>query len=151
MTGFDIVILVMTLTFVGIGIWKGFARTLLRFGAAVVSLIVARLFGGMLGEALLPKGNEYLATLLGTFIVFATLYLILRIVIKILSKKINDGFKSRLIDKILGGCLGFLLAIGAVCTLAYAVDLVAALLLLFDSPWDIYDAVESSVIFRYFF
>ena len=170
MTGLDIVILAIALVFVIVGAVKGFIKTLLRLGAAVFAIIVARMFGYLLGEALfgdllsrrsplaenmspatLRSVNVSLSTLLGGLIIFLAVYILLRIIIRLTAKRLTDSFCGGLIDRLLGACLGLLLALGAIYALACVIDLLAIVLSICGSSFDIYDAVESSTLFKYFF
>ena len=99
MTAVDIFALVITGAFVLVGLWRGFVKSSLRLCALIVSVIIARLFGGALGRALLPniiksdsissetlaKINGSISSVIGTLIVFIALYLLLTLLAKLIS------------------------------------------------------------------
>ena len=52
MSVFDMITLAIIGIFLIIGIWKGFLKLLLRFGAWILAAIIAKSFGGSLGKLL---------------------------------------------------------------------------------------------------
>ena len=170
MTGFDIAVLVIAGIFVIIGIWKGFLRTVLKFGASILAIFLARLFGTTVGNTLFPqiiKGdsalgsrlssgtldniNASIAGTIGTAILFVVLFILFRLIASIVSKAVLKALNSGPLDRILGALLGLVLAAGVVYALALAVDIVAVVITFIDPSNEIYDIVNSSLIFKYFF
>lgn len=165
MTAVDIFALVITGAFVLVGLWRGFVKSSLRLCALIVSVIIARLFGGALGRALLPniiksdsissetlaKINGSISSVIGTLIVFIALYLLLTLLAKLISKITVKGFIGKLADKLLGALLGLFFGIAALYSLAFVFDIIAAVVSLAVPSADMYFVVEDSVIFKYFF
>ncbi len=169
MNWLDATVLILAAFFLLMGVWKGFLKMILRFGALAASVVTAKIFGSTLGSLILPaliksdssigerlsvdtlqKLNGSIATVVGTLLLFLVLYLLLRLLARAISKaaKKSDGVGA--VDRILGAALGLVFALGAIYTLAFGVHLAAMLGSLFDFS-DIYDAVDSSLLFKYFF
>lgn len=170
MIGFDIAVLVIAGVFVLIGIWKGFLKTVLSWGAWLLAALLSRMLGSWLGNMLLPeliKGdgalgekipaatleniNSSIASTVGTVILFIVLLIVFKLVAKLIAKAVVDGFKTKWLDKLLGAVLGLVLAVGAVYALAFVVDIVAVLISFVAPSVDVYGAIDSSVLFKYFF
>lgn len=170
MSVFDIVTLAIAGVFVIIGFLKGFLKLVLKFGVAVLAVVTARLFGSGLGRMLFPNLikssssigarfstssleniNASIATVLGTLIVFAVVFIVFKLIAGIVSKAVSNGFKSKLTDKILGMVLGLALAAGIVYAFAFAVDIVAIVISFIHPSTDIYELINDTVIFKYFF
>lgn len=170
MTGFDIAVLVIAGIFVIIGAWRGFLRTVLRIGASVAAVILSRLLGGALGIALFPEligadsaigqrlpstaldnVNRSLAVTIGTLAVFILALIVLRLVVRAIAGIALKDFKSNAVDKLLGAVLGLLIALGAIYVLAFAIDVIAVVITFVAPSSDIYEIIEGSVIFKYFF
>lgn len=170
MAFFDIVTLIIAVVFVIIGFWKGFLKTILKFGATLLALILSRLFGTALGNMILPdfingdsalgerlspstldNVNSSIAATVGTLLIFVVLFVIFRLIASWVSKARVHRFKSRILDKILGAIFGLVLSFGAIYAFAVALELMAVLVTLIAPSIDIYSAVENTVIFRHFF
>ena len=170
MTVFDIAVLVIAGIFVAIGLWKGFLKAVLGWGAWLLAALLSRMLGGWLGDMLLPeliKGdgaigsrlssdmldniNRSIASTVGTVIIFVVLLIAFKLIAKVAVKAVINGFKAKWLDKLLGALLGLVLAAGAVYALAFVTDIIAVLLSLIAPSLDIYGAIDNSVIFKYFF
>ncbi len=170
MTILDIVLLIITAVLVIVGFCRGFIKSILHLGATVLALIGARLIGGALGREFFPEiisrsspigsgmtsarlndVNASLATILGALVVFLVLYFVLKLILRMISKRFDGNRDVGIINRLLGAALGFVMALGTIYAFACILDVVAIVLTLIGSDWDIYEAVDSSVIFKYFF
>ena len=166
----DIITIIITGLFVIIGIWKGFLKTVLKFGAAFFAVIIAKLFGGRVGLMILPEViksdsgigsklseatllniNTSIATIIGTALLFIVLFIILRIIAGIVAKAVVGGLKSKGLDRILGAVLGFVLSVGAMHVVALIVNFVAVIMTFINPSSDIYAVIDRTVFFRFFF
>ena len=170
MTVLDIVLLSVTGVLVIVSFCRGFVRTLMGLGTAILAMVAARLVGGAIGRELFPqlltrkspiavgmssakieRLNTSIATVLGTLAAFIVFYLIFKLILKLISHRLDDRSTSGIIDKLFGAALGLVMALGAIYAFACLIDVIAIVLALFGSSWDIYDAVESSVILEFLF
>lgn len=166
----DIALLLMTVVFVTIGIWKGFLKLIIKLGAVVPAVVLSRAFGGFLGVTLFPSIigkdsaiakkvsysaleniNTSLAKVIGTLILFIVLFIIFKIILGVISNMVKKEFKVSLVDRLLGGVFGLVIALGAAYAVAFAVNIVAMVITLIDSANPIYASIEDTVIFKYFF
>ena len=167
---FDIITLVIMCIFVVIGFWKGFLGSVLRFGATLSAIILAKMLGGTFGSMSMPELisenselgsklsssaldniNSSLATTIGTILLFVILLMAFRIIASAVSKAVIGGLKSKTLDRVLGAILGLVLSVGVVYAFAFAINLVAMIMTLADPSADIYSVINRTVIFRYFF
>lgn len=170
MNGFDIAVLVITGIFVLIGVWKGFVRMALRLGSTVAAVILSRMFGGMLGELILPaiigsdsaigarlpssaldNVNRSISVTVGTLLIFVVAFIVFRLISGVIARAVTGGIKRRTLDRVLGAIFGFVIALGAIYALAFIVDIIAMTVIFIDPSSDIYDIIGSTKIFKYFF
>ena len=167
---FDLITLIIAGIFVIIGIWKGFLKTVFKFGAAFLAVILAKFLGDPFGRLLFPELlksdsaigsklssatlegiNASLSSTLGTLILFVVLFIILRIIAGILAKLIVKGFNSKGLDRVLGGVLGLILAGGVIYVFALIVNIVALVMTFINPASDIYTVINNTVLFKLFF
>ena len=167
MNVFDIITIAVFFVATIVCVWKGFLNILLKLGALVIAVIVAKLFGKAVGEAcfsdliggsggkldgmLFDKINESLVTIMGTVLVFAAIYILLRIIFFFVSKLLKKAEGLTVLDRILGAVFGLVTAFGLVCVFAVMVRVVATVAVYIDPSSAIFDTVEETVIFKYFF
>ncbi len=161
----DIVTLAIAAVFVFIGIFKGFAKMVFRFGALALSVVLARIFGTLLGKALFPEIvksssipaqtleniNASIAGVIGTVIVFIVVFIISRLLARFISKSLTKNCVVNLTDRILGGAAGLVFALGAIYLFAFCVNVYASTISLINTSSDIYDVIDSTLIFKYLF
>ncbi len=164
MNWLDIVTLVIACAFVAICAWRGFLKIVLRFGALVLSLICAKIFGSVLGNALFPSIvksdsmdaevladiNSSIASLLGTVVLFIILFIVLRIVATLVAKALTGKELAKAADKLLGAAVGVVFALGALFAFVSVLHIVA-MVMSFVGSNVIYEAVDASLFFKFFF
>ena len=166
----DISVLLIACIFIIVGICKGFSRLAIKLGAVVPAVVIARLFGGFLGTRLFPEiihddwkmaekmssdsldnVNESLAKIIGTIVLFVVLFIVFKIILSVISKILKKNPNINLLDRIIGAVFGALMALGAIYTFAFAVNIIAMVVTFFDSGSSIYDVIDKTVVFKYFF
>lgn len=145
MTAFDAAFLITACVMMGLCAWRGFFGTLLRFGAWVISVILARFIGVAVSAAFFDA--SLLATFLATGLSFALLSAVLSIVARIASKALVKVLIGKTVDRILGAALGLAITVGFACAVAFAIDTAQLLI----PALDIRSVVDESIIFKYFF
>ncbi len=165
----DIITIVIALGLVVSCLWKGLLKIALRFGALIVSGVVAWLVGPAIGERffsnLIKEGtfsvealtgemlqyvNEAIGVILGMTVSFIVVFIVLRVVVKYLSKLLKKITKTSVIDHLLGGLFGLLAAFVLIILFAKVVNVVAAVTVLVDPSSEIFDMIDSTVFFKYF-
>ncbi len=164
MNWLDIITLVIACAFIAICAWRGFLKIILRFGALILSVVCAKIFGSILGNALFPsiiksdsidtsvlaKINSSVATLLGTVILFVILFIVLRIVASLVAKAMTGKEFAKVTDKLLGAAVGIVFALGVLFMFVSALHIVGMVTSFFGSNM-IYEAVDASLFFKFFF
>ncbi len=170
MNFFDISVFVIVVLCFIIGVFKGLMRTVLKIGATVFAVVFANLIGPHVGLALFPNIiksdsalvqnvsehklsaiNETVAKTIGIVLLFLILFIIFRIIAGFIAKQVKKSDRISLLDRILGGVFGLFIAYGAVSVFAFALHLIAAIITLIVPSSNIYDTIEASAIFKYFF
>ena len=166
---FDIITLSTALILVAVCAWKGLIKIALKFGALIVSGLIAKLIGPAIGAKffsnlvkekafslevlsgeMLKNVNEILGIVLGTVLAFIVLYIILRIVVRYISKLIKKVTKTSLIDHLLGALFGFAAAFVLIVVFAKVVSVVATVTVLVDPSSDILNTIENTIFFKFF-
>ena len=164
---FDFITLAVFLVSVVVCTWKGFIKTLFKLGAFVIAAIVAKIFGDSIGElwfsdlisssenaigpAMLDKINESLATVIGTLIVFLIFYVVLRIIFSVVAKIVKKAVGITAADRILGAVFGVVLAFGFMFVFCEALRIAATVIAYVNPDVSLFEIVEESVVFKYFF
>lgn len=165
MSVFDMITLAIIGIFLIIGIWKGFLKLLLRFGAWILAAIIAKSFGGSLGKLLWQNWiqseslsadvlniiNFTIASVLGTTILFIISFIILRFLVNLIGKAVKNTLHIGLLDRILGALAGLLAGCAVVCLLAIVINILTLIASLVNSDTMIFYEIEDTVIFKYFF
>ena len=170
MTWFDVAVLGIAVLFTVIGFCTGFLRNVMRFGASVFAVIFANFFGGYIGRVLFPNLiksdsaiaqrlpapivqsiNETIAKTIGIAILFLILFVIFKIISGFISKLLKGIKLIGAVDKILGALFGLLIAVGVIFVFAHTFNIIATLISFVDPSAAIYDTVDNSLIFKYFF
>ena len=165
MNVFDIIVIASAALFIAIGVWKGFLKTVLRLGAAVVSMILAKLLGPVVGGLIpdIDKGgaglssetansiNGAISSVVGTAVVFILLFIVLRLLAKVLAKLITRMTGTTRLDRIFGGVFGLLVAVSFVFLFAEAFKIVATAVTLVSPDSNIFEYASDSLVFKYFF
>lgn len=164
MNALDIISLVIIGVFVIIGIWKGFLKLLLRFGALILSGILAKLLGPWLGQKLLPslleterlsnemlsRVNSMIGSVVGTVLVFVVSLLILRLLARIIAKALTKETRVGIFDRLLGAIVGCFAGVAVLSLFAMLVNACMIVVALIYPETGFFDVVENTVIFKYF-
>ena len=167
MNPLDIITIVAFALAVLVCVWKGFLKILLKFGAFVVSAIVAKFFGSAIGDmwfsdlidvssggmtaSVLDKVNESISTVIGTVVVFVIFYIVLRIIFSLVAKLVKKAPGVTTVDRILGAVFGLVMAFGFMFVFSEIVRIYATVVTYFDAGSALFETIENTLIFKYFF
>lgn len=150
MNGFDIIAIVIFLVFVVVCAIRGFLKILSKWGAFFAAMILSKIFGGMIGEKLLGDALGGFAPIVGTIIMFVILLIVLRILLGIIAKTITKTLHLTTLDRILGAIIGAVGGLASVYLFALVLDLIVAVVSIFNADAEIVQNVQSTAILKYF-
>ncbi len=147
-------------------LFKGFKRIIFKICSFVIAMYVAKIFGCRLGNfllsffstegnnvidpALLEKLSSSMVSAIGTGIIFIVLYIILRLVFKIIAIKTERSAGSVIIDRLLGAVLGLLLGTAIVFVFTEIAEFVLSAIAYFKGEQEVLEIVNASGIFKFF-
>ena len=153
---------IVTLVVLGLGllygIWKGFLRILLKIGALILSVILARPLGNFISDTFVAgffEGNRlealltFGASLLVTVAVFIILYILLKILAKIIASSVNKMLSTKKIDRVIGAIAGFAMGCGVMFVLGTVLEFMSAVATSLDIYVSWLDFGET-FLFRFF-
>ncbi len=167
MSIFDIITIVVFAAAMLICVLKGFLKILLKFGALVIAALLAKIFGSAVGDiwfsdliksgsegmaaSVLSKVNEALATVIGTVIVFVIFYVVLRIIFSLVAKLVKKAAGIGALDRVLGAVFGIVAAFGIMFIFAELVRVSAAVITYVSPDSTLFDTIEDTLVFKYFY
>ena len=167
MNPFDIITLVIFALALVICVWKGFLKILLKLGALISAVILAKMFGSAVGDlwfsglikgsdngmsgAVLDKINESLAIIIGTVIVFVIFYVVLRIIFSVVAKLVKKASGVKVIDRVLGAVIGIVVALGVMFIFTELVRVTATVVTYINPDSAMFATIEDTLVFKYFF
>ncbi len=139
---------------------KGLKKIFFRLAAFVISVILAKLVGNKVGYFLLSdvidvnlgsassEINNRIISILGTLIVFALLFVFLKLIFKVVEGKMGQNIQSRIIDRLLGALVGFFIGVAVVLIFTEAVSIVLTVISLLKGDVDAFEIVDNTIIFK---
>ncbi len=165
MNALDILCLVIISASIVICTLKGLKKIIFKVCAFFLAMLLAKLFGFKVGDLVIPelvkdnklfgsemaeKIDDSIASVVGTIIIFIVSFVILRLIFKIVEFKLGSSMQSIVINRLLGALVGLFAGVAVVLAFTEVVNIIASVSVFVDQGDVFFDAIDNSVIFKFF-
>ena len=141
---------------------KGFKKVIFKLSSFVIAMILAKLFGNRIGKALLSKIididigafsdklNSAIISALGTLIVFVMLFVLLRLIFKVVEGKMERSIRSVVVDRLWGALTGFIIGVAFVFVFTETVYIILTTVSAIKCSTEAVEYIDKTIIFKFF-
>lgn len=150
MNTLDIIAIIIFAMFVLICTVRGFLGILSKWGSFFAAMILSKMFGGMVGDMLFVDLLGSFAPIVGTALLFVVLFFVCRIILGALVKLITKVLHAKALDRFFGAILGAVGGVAAIFLFTFVLDVVVAVVSMFNVDANIIHMVNDTSILKYF-